>query len=75
MSGWVHVFAIKMLSIILPLESNPWKIILHVSTFIKTEYYKVIILLIVVIIALETCTVMMNSIIKYVFLWKAICEL
>lgn len=66
MSGWVRVFAIKMLSIISPLESNPWKIVLHVSTFRKTEYCEVITLLIVVInciiegdliIALETHTV------------------
>lgn len=37
MSGWVHVLAIKMLSIILPLKSNPWKIISHVNTFKKAE--------------------------------------
>lgn len=37
MSGWVRVFAIKMLSIIFPLKSNPWKIISH---FKKTKKRK-----------------------------------
>lgn len=62
----MRVFAIKILSIILALKSNPWKIISHVSTFKKAEYYKLITLSIVminciievdVIIAVETCTV------------------
>lgn len=48
MSGWVHVFAIKMLSIILPLKSNPWKIISHVNTFKKAQDYKLIRFLIVI---------------------------
>lgn len=37
MSGWVRVFAIKMLPIIFPLKSNPWKIISH---FKKTRKKK-----------------------------------
>lgn len=49
MSGWVHVFAIKMLSIILPRKSNPWKIISHVNTFKKAEDYKLIRFLIVIL--------------------------
>ncbi len=49
MSGWVHVFAIKMVSIILLLKSNPWKIISHVNTSKKTEDYKLITFLIVMI--------------------------
>jgi len=43
-SGWVHMFAIKKLSIIFLLESNPWKIIF---TCTKTEEYKLITSLIV----------------------------
>lgn len=49
MSGWVHVFAIKMLSIILPLKSNPWKIISDVNTFKKAEDYKLITFLTVIL--------------------------
>lgn len=37
MSGWVRVFAIKMLSIIFPLKSNPWKIISHLKKKKKKE--------------------------------------
>lgn len=40
------MFAIKMVSIILPLKSNPWKIISHVNTFKKTEDYKIITLIV-----------------------------
>lgn len=58
MSGWVHVFAIKMLSIIFPLKSNPCEMISHVKSFKKTEDYKLITIL----------TVIMNGIIAVVII-------